>query len=291
MSLLSTAFELFHKNLMPIPILPHSKHAAIAWKHYQEVPPTFNDIINLFKYHTGNIGILTGQVSGNLAVLDFDSPASYCEWLTKFRHLADSYSVRSSRGTHVYLRVENLPERTYKVGQCDIKVSGYVLCPPSVHPNGTQYWTLNDSEIREIKRIEECGMSPSINECSTSPVIVNVYGSNNTVNVTVPPNTRRVSNASIISTIKQEVPITTLFPQYYPSGDGKAMTHCPTQAHERGDANPSLSLDLVSNRCQCLKPGCPLNGRHGNDVIDTFAVLNGLTLKQAIAQMASDLGF
>lgn len=86
------------------------------------------------------------------------------------------------------------------------------------------------------------------------------------------------------------MPITAIFPAYYPSGDGKAMAHCPMSAHQNGDSHPSLSLDLVSNRAQCLKPGCPLHGQHGNDVLDAYQILHGLTFNQAIAAMCEELG-
>lgn len=290
MDTLSAALDFNYQGIACIPIKPASKLPTIAWREYQNRAPEFGDLISWFSEGDKNIAVLCGLVSNSLVILDFDTLQAYEEWRSNYPGYADSFSVSTSRGRHVYLFADDLPERTFKSGECDVKVTGYCLTVPSIHPSGTQYQVVNEAPIKRVSGLSEVGMTPSI--CGTSqPIVINNYGTIHTLNVTTCSNTNTRRQSSTISRIKELVSITDLFPNFYPSGDGKGMSHCPMPAHQNGDRNPSLSLDLITNRAQCLKPGCQLHTRHGGDVIDCFAILHKLTTRQAIAMMASELGF
>lgn len=78
-----------------------------------------------------NIGIAC-DLSG-LVVLDID-----------FRHggttqgLADTYKVATGNGFHYYYKTARYPVIPVRKG-IDIKYKGYVVAPPSIHPNGHKY--------------------------------------------------------------------------------------------------------------------------------------------------------
>jgi len=96
-----------------------------------------------------NVGILTGSKS-RLLVLDLDprngSDASFPEFEKKFGRLPDTYKVQTGGGGlhHYFLLPEDaapVKDRTNVAGfkGIDIKADGYVLAPPSVHPDGPIY--------------------------------------------------------------------------------------------------------------------------------------------------------
>jgi hypothetical protein len=134
-------------DMSVIPIKPNSKEPAVTkWKVYQKERPSISEVQKWFKNTDNNIGIVTGKVSGNLAVLDFDDAKLYEEFMKALnddlrRVVDETWRVKTSRGYHVYLRVltdETIPTRRFN--GVDVKAEGaYVVAPPSVHPSGTRY--------------------------------------------------------------------------------------------------------------------------------------------------------
>jgi hypothetical protein len=106
-----------------------------------------------------NIGIVCGAVSGGLLVLDFDADAdrTYQLWRAKVgTAIADLLpTVRTGKGYHVYLRYANpggnvnLAERQDDQQQSFVPLiqtrgeGGFVVAPPSRHPNGKRYEVLH----------------------------------------------------------------------------------------------------------------------------------------------------
>lgn len=288
MSLYSVARDLYDMGIMTIPIKPHSKQAAIAWREYQTRPPILAELKRWFIGNNQlNIAVLVGNVSGNLVILDFDDPSTYWEYSI------NTYTVISSRGYHVYLRVDRMPDKTEHRQGLDVKSTGYVLCPPSIHPSGTQYRALNNTEIAEISSLEEVGIAvaPNIEGVHAQPVVINVSGGVANINVNSGTHTHiRCNNP--LSYLKHNYPITSLFDETFQTrDDNKVMTHCPGQRHFNGDRNPSLVLDTTSNRFYCHRPDCEFNGNgRGGSVVDAYMLIFGKTLSQAIAAMCEELG-
>lgn len=103
-----------------------------------------------------NIGILTGHISSDLAVLDCDDEESYRHAISTFPLLAESATVRSGRGFHVYLRLREAPTILweYNGARNHLKgAGGYVVAPPSIHPSGRRYeWVNPDADIEGMPR-------------------------------------------------------------------------------------------------------------------------------------------
>lgn len=92
-----------------------------------------------------NIGVATGPTSGIL-VVDIDGPAAETAW----RNLAnpeddDTLEVRTGRGRHLYYQcTDPLPNTASRIAPgIDTRGhGGYVVAPPSIHPDGATYeWT------------------------------------------------------------------------------------------------------------------------------------------------------
>jgi hypothetical protein len=96
-----------------------------------------------------NLGILTGAVSGDLVVLDFDTADGPFEVLgLRPRKLATlTLVVRTARGWHVYARSHEVATASPRAG-LDIRGEGaLVAAPPSVHPSGSEYEIIGPSRV------------------------------------------------------------------------------------------------------------------------------------------------
>lgn len=98
-----------------------------------------------------NIGIATGQISGGLVAIDMDIDKdkdkngyhSFKEWCDEnFLILPDSWlSITGRGGYHLFYRsLFPVKSRIGWLEDVDIRADGgYIVAPPSIHPNGTRY--------------------------------------------------------------------------------------------------------------------------------------------------------
>jgi len=133
----------------PIPCLPGDKRPAIEWAAYQTRKPTEAELVQWFgdgKAH--NLAIVTGQASG-LLVLDIDGASG--EASVKGKQIPPTPCVRTANGWHHYYKHPGYPIRNFtrKLPGLDLRADGgYVLAPPSIHPNGTAYeWAIGLDEL------------------------------------------------------------------------------------------------------------------------------------------------
>lgn len=96
--------------------------ALNAWKKYQQRRAS---VIEIEGWHKNglldNIGIVCGEVSDNLVVLDLDGVAGYPAFAATFPHLAQTYTVATGGGVgkHVYFRVGQMPFSVKAIGNND----------------------------------------------------------------------------------------------------------------------------------------------------------------------------
>ncbi|MEM3951838.1 MAG: bifunctional DNA primase/polymerase [Nitrososphaerota archaeon] len=126
-----------------IPALPIDKKAAVPWKEYQDRRPSPEEIEEWKEKYWSrgfNIAVISGGVSGNLVVLDFDTYSNpLAEKLVDFdKLLGYTWVVETpSGGFHVYLRTKT-PTPSFNIthdGRNIVEVRGvgrYVLAPPSI---------------------------------------------------------------------------------------------------------------------------------------------------------------
>ena len=93
-----------------------------------------------------SVGVICGQVSGNLVVVDCDGHAAVSAFVKRFPELTDTYTVVSGsrKGAHFYLYADTCPPTTRVTGadfgNIEMRSNGaYVIAPPSLHPSGNQY--------------------------------------------------------------------------------------------------------------------------------------------------------
>ena len=176
------ATEEFHAaGLCVIPLAARSKRPALAsWKVYQTRRPDSSERWTWFGENPErNLGIVCGGISGNgtgksLAVLDFDDPGAYETFAQDHPEVVSStWVVRTGGGgVHVYLSIPGHVS-TGKIVGGDLKAEGgYVLAPPSIHPNGTPYqWIHKGDTILEVKSLAALGIGSKANTKGPAPAI------------------------------------------------------------------------------------------------------------------------
>ncbi len=142
-NLLNSALAYARRGWSIIPVM--GKKAAGLWKPFQERPADETTLHKLFaKRGITGLAVVTGKVSGGLAVRDFDDADAYHVWAKANPGDAGTVpTVRTARGFHVYGRLD--AEQFIDFGDGELRADSrhYVLLPPSVHPDGIVYtWTV-----------------------------------------------------------------------------------------------------------------------------------------------------
>lgn len=118
------------------------------------------------RWPDANIGIATGSKSGGIIVIDVDidedkgiyGDDTLREWEKENGQLPDTWMAVTGRGgNHYYYKSKRkIKNSTGIYPGIDIRgEGGYVIAPPSVHQNGTQYQWENDPEEYELKEVDE----------------------------------------------------------------------------------------------------------------------------------------
>jgi predicted P-loop ATPase len=114
-----------------------------------------------------SIGVATGKASNLLVIdLDLDEDKGYDgmrelrDWEKEHGELPETVSSITGRGgSHLYYRYDGSTEYKNRAGiltGVDVRAEGgYVIAPPSMHPNGTEYQWENDPNEIELSDIND----------------------------------------------------------------------------------------------------------------------------------------
>ena len=150
------ALEYVHAGFGVFPLhagkkTPMTKH---GYKDWTDDPESVRNVWK--KYPNANIGIACGAPSGNVLVIDvdkdddagYDGADSLDEWQREHGTLPETACAITGRGgVHYYYRTDGRKLHIDSNPDMHIDVrtdGGFVMAPPSVHPNGTaMYWDLH----------------------------------------------------------------------------------------------------------------------------------------------------
>lgn len=128
---------------MGLSVIPaQGKLPNVAWKDYQSRLPSIQELEGWFGPGIGDLGIVTGRVSG-IVVVDCDSPEAV-EWAEKALPMTPM-RCQTKKGLHLYYRhpggsiVRNKVQIDTLEGRTKIDIrgdGGFVVGPGSVHPDG-----------------------------------------------------------------------------------------------------------------------------------------------------------
>ena len=194
---LDAAIEYASKGLAVFPVKAKGKN-PLTNNGVKDATTNFDQIERWWKkYPSANIGIACGEVSGGLLVVDLDEKDngisgadSLNQWERENGRLPDSWrSLTGSGGVHIFYRLDGTTKnRVNLLDGVDIRSDGgYIVAPPSIHPNGHRYeWEYgpDDLEIAEadetVKELLEVG-KPSSSERFTIPETIGKGQRNDTI--------------------------------------------------------------------------------------------------------------
>jgi hypothetical protein len=142
----------------------YKKPQLKAWQEYSVKRPTLREVNRWFEDDEPgqSIGLVLGQVSHNVVVIDLDGWSCVRGFQLRFPHLLNTYTVLTGSlgGLHLYYRPESLPEnmnvRIPDAGGMEIRGNGqYVIAPPSPHLSGNFYQVQNRVPIMRLEDMGE----------------------------------------------------------------------------------------------------------------------------------------
>jgi len=109
-----------------------------------------------------SIGLLLGEISNNIVVIDLDGKPAMRTFYKAFPMLAKktlTIMSGSHKGCHLYFRVAKMPKninvRVDGIGGFEIRGNGqYVIAPPSPHPSGNKYYAVGLRPIVNIEHLD-----------------------------------------------------------------------------------------------------------------------------------------
>jgi len=168
-------------SVIPVMAIPETgrKVALVKWEEFQHRRPSLDEVRSWFLHpeqfpalrngkNKLGLAIITGRVSGNLLVIDFDGEEPASEVLLDlkkrypdiFLKFLNTWIVKTGKGVHYYFRIkdpENLDPKLFgnRIGirpGVDIRAEGgYVVAPPSPHPSGSRYeFTKKPEKIADL---------------------------------------------------------------------------------------------------------------------------------------------
>ena len=165
---LNAAIEYAGKGMAVFPLKPRDKKPLT--KHGVNDATTDFDTIEKWwkKNPNANIGIACGQISGGLLVIDLDERAngvsgfdSLHEWESEHGELPETArTITGKGGSHILYRVDHKENnRVDLLEGVDVRSDGgYIVAPPSIHPNGNRYEWEYDPEEYDIREADETVM-------------------------------------------------------------------------------------------------------------------------------------
>src|SRR5262245_32200618 len=133
-----------------IPLAYKGKKPSTSWKEFQERHASAEERSVWFGDFTlTNVGIVTGRISG-IVVLDVDGEEGEAS-LSTLGALPITPRVVTGRGRHLYFKHPGtfVGNPVNRLPGLDVRGDGgYVVAPPSIHPDGSVYeWALHPSEV------------------------------------------------------------------------------------------------------------------------------------------------
>lgn len=266
-ALLDAALAWLALGVELVPLQPKSKSIIRGFGPHLRRISQPGEAIAWFGERRCNLGLVCGGRAG-LAVLDFDQVGDYLDWRAGADDLAQTYTVKTWRGFHVYLWAGDIPSG--RVGQVEVKGRGAVImAAPSVHPSGAVYYAIEpgaailQASPKNLPLLSELGKEkPGGQAARPAPVLA--------------------GGTDLVGRIKAAWPILDMAQAMtrLHSRDGRWFHGlCPLHSEKE----PSFWVDAERGVFGCFS--CQARG----DVINLYALRYGLTVQDAIREMARKL--
>lgn len=268
MHLLEAAFAYLKAGYAVIPLwrdVRKNPHLSTFSEYHFRLPTQSEWVRWARQWPCANIGLITGY--WGLVGLDFDNETSYRTWClgAGIGIAGRTWTVATRRGYHVWFKVSNDPGQSRNYTQDGHTVllrakGGYCIVPPSIHHTGTRYRTIHKIEPFKVDSIELYLSDWQEAEHNTPA--------------------RRPNIPLELTTIAKIEDF--IAPIGKPNYRGAYQAFCPF--HD--DKRPSAWVNPTEGRfgCNACWPG------KWFDIINVYAMLNGLTNSQAWGQIMASSG-
>lgn len=260
-----------------IPLKKNDKKPAIKWQRYTEEKLTKEEIERILqKEGSKNFGIICGEISRNLLVLDIDN-AELFEKLSLGELAAKTLTVRTAHGYHIYLRINDnkinewIGEKGVKSLVYPLKKKGsteeskeeirfqwsehYVVGPGSIHPSGVRYEYLATSP-KIIRKAKGIGLLEEIERRWNSYRNIREKGK------------------------KVKEPLFDFIKRYIkPEGVTDYGDHIKIRCPFHNDTTPSFAIYKSDNHWYCY--GCEIGGKHAEFLMH----LKGISREEAYEEL------
>jgi hypothetical protein len=151
-----TAKSLIDAGTIPIPL--DGRKPLVEWTKV-EVTPAIVEEWNHKGLWSKSIGVICGERSNNLVIIDCDGSQVYEAYRAQFPDLLDTHIVKTSRGYHLYYRVDLLPDNTFAKDipqfngeHIEVRAQNLlVTIPPSLHSKtGKPYEVVNEAKAKSL---------------------------------------------------------------------------------------------------------------------------------------------
>lgn len=138
-------YDTWGATVFPLPLKCKKPKFGSTWPTER---PSRQQTLDWFNGVDSNIAVMLGAASDGVTVLDFDRMSQYEAWRGRFPELAEVVpTVSTGKGMHVYFRSPMTVTRIRFMPHTDMKASGYVLGPGSIHPDGPRYeWVIDATD-------------------------------------------------------------------------------------------------------------------------------------------------
>ena len=151
----------FQEGLNIIPLQPADKKPMLkTWKEYQK-KKLYDDVelasTDIY-VRLANIGVICGSVSYNFFVIDFDTEELYQKFIENLSQdikeiIKNTTIVKTKKGFHIWLKGDDFCPKTQKFDKIDLKgEGGYVVAPPSIHPDLVRYEFYQLNPIQKVSQ-------------------------------------------------------------------------------------------------------------------------------------------
>lgn len=143
--MLAHALHYLKSGWSVIPLRPQDKKPAIEWAEFQERRATEDEVRSWWStWPDANVGVVTGILSG-IIVLDADGDEA--DATLNGKEMPPTPQSTTGKGHHHWFRHPGgvkIKNATRFMPGLDLRCDGgYVVAPPSIHPNGSSYcWTI-----------------------------------------------------------------------------------------------------------------------------------------------------
>jgi hypothetical protein len=215
-----------------------------------------------------NLGIV---LKGGITALDFDNAGSYFLWKREApKELRESFSVRSGRGWHVYVKLKEPFKTIARIDRGgEVRGRGIMVVPPSIHKNGKCYQRLNESQICEVVSVDELRVRYTL-AFHDEGDIGKIKG---------------FDGDTLVSEILRNIRIDKYLSRFTDvEWNGSAwMCRCPFH----NDNNPSMQVNIEHGWAYCHSPHCIAHRK--NSVIEIARLAWNRPVKDVLFLLASEL--